>query len=97
MVNIFIFICTGRYLLTRIYLGFYYLTDILAGALIGIFLMWLFSVLEPFGRLAKKTVTLSNRFPGIFYACFFILCYQIATLFSDSRALIDVILNYLFS
>jgi len=72
----------------RIYLGFHYPTDIFAGAVIGIFIMWAMFDLKILRRLSKKTITLSIKFPGIFYAFFFILSYQIAALFDDSRSLI---------
>lgn len=80
----------------RIYLGFHYFTDILAGAVIGIFITLLISSLKIMRIFSKKTIILSNKFPGIFYACFFILSYQIATLFDDSRAFITFLINYMF-
>jgi undecaprenyl-diphosphatase len=80
----------------RIYLGLHYPTDILAGAVIGIFIMWAISELKIFRRLSTNTVTLSITFPGMFYACFFILGFQICTLFNESRYLITVIFSYIF-
>lgn len=80
----------------RIYLGFHYPTDILAGAVIGIFIIWTISVLKISKRLSKKTIAISIKFPGIFYACFFILSYQIVTLFNASRDLVSAVFYYIF-
>ncbi|MEH6535970.1 MAG: phosphatase PAP2 family protein [Psychroserpens sp.] len=80
----------------RIYLGFHYPTDIIGGAVIGIIIMWAVSALKIMRRLSKKTITLSIKFPGIFYACFFIFSYQIATLFNESRALISALIGSIF-
>ncbi|WP_339916564.1 phosphatase PAP2 family protein [Yeosuana marina] len=80
--------------LPRIYLGFHYPTDVLAGAAIGVFLIWAISVLKISRRLEKKTITLSIKYPGIFYSCLFILSYQIATLFDDSRHLVNSMYHF---
>jgi len=82
--------------LPRIYLGFHYPTDVLAGAAIGIFLIWVISFLKISRRLEKKTIALSIKYPGIFYACLFILSYQIATLFDDSRDLVEALYHFFF-
>ena len=80
----------------RIYLGLHYPTDILAGAIIGISIIWGISVLKIFKRFSGKTLALSFKFPGLFYVCFFILSYQIASLFDESRNLVSPLLHYIF-
>jgi undecaprenyl-diphosphatase len=78
----------------RIYLGLHYPTDILTGALVGIFISWLISRLKTTKKLSKKIMKFANKYPGIFYVCFFLITYQIATLFEDSQAIIRFIVIY---
>ncbi|WP_149275069.1 phosphatase PAP2 family protein [Pareuzebyella sediminis] len=80
----------------RIYLGFHYFTDIFAGAIIGIMITLLISGLPITKRLSKKVILFSEKFPGIFYVFFFILSYQMATLFRDSRRLISYMIDGIF-
>ena len=80
----------------RIYLGFHYFTDIFAGAIIGIIITLIISGLKITKRLSKKVIIFSEKSPGIYYALFFILSYQMATLFNDSRNLISQIIEGIF-
>lgn len=90
-VYVFVIIC-----FPRIYLGFHYFTDIFAGAIMGIIITLIISGLEITKRFSRKVVLFSEKFPGIYYALFFILSYQMATLFNDSRKLISSIIDGIF-
>jgi len=72
-------------LLPRMYLGLHWPTDIIAGAALGGVIAWVGMqprVREPVDRIA---FWVHDAYPGIFYAGAFLLTYQIATLFLDSR------------
>ena len=82
-------------LFPRLYLGLHYSTDILAGAIID--LAW--SVVANMTFI--KTLVFSfamfwlEKHPMSFYAAFFLLTEQIATMFADARSLAWVILGVL--
>lgn len=80
-----VFIC-----LPRIYIGIHYLTDILAGAVLGIACAVIFAV-EPCRRLIEHRILCwSETWPRLFYALFFLLVFQIATLFWDVRVALSL-------
>jgi undecaprenyl-diphosphatase len=77
---VFVMIC-----LPRLYMGFHYPTDLLAGAAIGVAtasLARLSSFREAVGEAAERWM---QRSPASFYGCFFILTFQIATIFESTR------------
>ena len=76
----FLIIC-----LPRVYMGFHYPTDILAGALIGLGAASL-SKSAPFRMAVTRPVMrLLKESPGAFYAGFFIVTFQIAITFDSLR------------
>jgi undecaprenyl-diphosphatase len=78
--------------LPRIYLGFHYPSDILAGALLGIATTWAtITTMEARGgtlgrRIMRPLSAFEKQQPGTFYAAAFTLTFSIATMFDDLRA-----------
>ncbi len=71
----------------RLYLGLHYPTDILAGAVLGVFFVWLMNKDPIREKLSRPTFVWMERHPFSFNACFFLAAYQFVTLFDDVRAL----------
>lgn len=71
--------------LPRIYLGIHYPTDILVGALIGIGTASLSKIAAIRTATTRPAMRWLHRHPGSFYTCFFLLTYQIASVFFDLR------------
>jgi len=70
--------------LPRVYLGLHYLSDVMAGAALG---MALVLMAEHFGprAWAHRGMGWELRSPGIFYGAAFLACLEVATLFEDIR------------
>ena len=73
--------------IVRVYMGYHYPTDVIAGASIGIFFVLVANT--PFVRkyVVDKIFNLSLAYPRMFYGLFFLYSYQAADLFQDSRNL----------
>ncbi len=70
----------------RLYMGAHYPTDLLGGAALGAFMVFLAQ--GPWAvRQCRRLVALARTKPFLFYSLAFILTYQISTLFSDVRAI----------
>lgn len=82
-VMIFVAIWVG---LVRIYIGFHYPSDVIAGGVIGVVCVYMTGLLV--GRTASsKILAFEARLPQVFYACMFFVTFQIAILFRDARKL----------
>jgi undecaprenyl-diphosphatase len=74
--------------LTRIYLGIHYPTDIIAGVILGIGVACFAKVPAIRMQLSRPAMQWLEKSPGSFYACFFLLTFQIATIFDPARGIV---------
>ena len=68
----------------RIYFGLHYLTDVLAGAALGVALVMMFERFGPHSW-ARWGVQWELRVPAVFYGAGFLMSLEVATLFEDIR------------
>jgi len=71
--------------LPRIYAGYHYVSDVLAGALIGILIVGLIWTVLPVRRVVAHAERLSETYPGLFGVGLFVLVFWFATMFADVR------------
>jgi undecaprenyl-diphosphatase len=77
--------------LPRIYTGYHYPTDILGGFAIGGCLMWASIYFLANSPIPIRINSWSEKYAGAFYALFFVLTYQIANLFVQSRDIVTLL------
>jgi undecaprenyl-diphosphatase len=80
--------------LPRMYLGLHYPTDILGGALVGVSISWLGNTYLPGTACVQSIKDLSWFKPSYFYPGLFLVTYQIADLFENSRALVGGVFKF---
>lgn len=78
--------------LPRMYLGLHYPTDIIAGAMIGVGMAFLANTAPVNKYMIKPTMRWQHNHPSSFYAVFFLLTFNIATLFDSVRSFMTSIL-----
>jgi undecaprenyl-diphosphatase len=79
---VFLFIC-----FPRIYLGLHYPTDILAGAFLGIGMTMMFSSSRIRCHVAKPFLRRMGTTPSLYYACFFLVTFEMGNLFLNVRGI----------
>ncbi len=85
-IGIFAYIYTTFIIsLPRIYLGLHNPTDIICGCLLGLAIGWVTNRSIMSKKISKSILTWNEKAPGVFYAMFFLITYQIAELFDSSR------------
>ena len=92
LVSVYLFFNT---FLLRVYYGYHHPTDIIAGALIGVASVMLVNTQFVRRHVVDKIFDVSLEYPRIFYGMFFLVSYQSATLFDDSRKLAAGVLRFL--
>lgn len=79
----FVLIC-----LPRMYFGLHHASDVIGGALIGILVTLLLNRESLRRPVSSHAIAMEERFPGLFYTCFFLLFFEIATMFNGLRGLV---------
>jgi undecaprenyl-diphosphatase len=75
--------------LPRIYLGLHYPSDILAGALVGVVICLVGNKYLPQRKIVQRVKSISYSAPMYFYPLLFLVTYQIADLFENSRSMVS--------
>jgi undecaprenyl-diphosphatase len=83
--------------LPRIYLGFHYPTDIIAGAFLGICIGWIGNQEFVIKSIIRPLLVYDKKFPSVFYSLFFLLTSQMLDMFDSSRAIIKAAFKFLES
>ena len=71
--------------LPRVYLGYHFPSDVIAGAVLGVIVMVVLCRLISRMRLPDWVVALSKTHPAAFYAVAFLVTFELALLFADVR------------
>ncbi len=72
----------------RIYLGYHYPSDVVVGALIGSLVTLTLCRKEIRIPLSRRLLLWSDDYPGTFYCAFFLLTYEIAAVFENTRQIL---------
>lgn len=77
--------------LPRIYLGLHYPTDIIFGAMMGVCIGWVGNRVFVKSAITHVIVGWADSKPAYFYALFFLVSYELVSLFDFSRSTIKLI------
>lgn len=69
---------------SRMFIGAHFPSDLLGGAALASATVWIFQT-SPSIALGKRVLWIERKTPLLFYALFFILLYQVSTLFVEIR------------
>ncbi|HET9113594.1 MAG TPA: phosphatase PAP2 family protein [Burkholderiales bacterium] len=78
--------------LPRLYFGLHHPSDLMAGALIGILAIIMFSRIRVLNPVTNYLLGIENKHPGAFYAMSFFVLYNIGEMFLSFR----IVANYVF-
>jgi undecaprenyl-diphosphatase len=74
--------------LPRVYLGYHYPSDVLAGAVLGVLCMLVLSALVARTSFPERVLQFSNFHPAPFYSLAFVVSFELATHFAGTRHLV---------
>jgi len=80
--------------LLRIFFGYHYATDVIAGGALGVALFYLARTKFVEKSLTNRILRWSSLYPPSFYAFFFIITYVIGTRFAGIRTIVHAILSF---
>ncbi|HEY2257062.1 MAG TPA: phosphatase PAP2 family protein [Variovorax sp.] len=81
--------------LPRAYLGLHYVTDLAAGALIGLVFVWICNARWFLTSVSQRLLALEAVRPAIFYPAMFLISAGILDLFHESRGLLGLVTHTL--
>ena len=83
MVHVLVFVA-----FPRAYLGLHYFSDLIAGAAIGLVCVGIANTRWVLSGFSQRVMRAERLRPGIFYAAAFLISFQMAGLFHESRSLV---------
>ena len=86
--------------LVRLYLGIHYPSDLLAGAVLGLVVVWTVEHLvawqhAPVRSAMLRLAAVERNHPGLFYATAFVVSFELTMMFDDLRDLLRAVMHLL--